>query len=124
MNRFYSKPLGSNSFEVINAKSEHLTEAVAAKKGSFHVHTGWFDSLTKNKRRLTNLNIDVADVNVGTKSEKRDGIGILSMAQIDCFNATVTDPAVDLDELHAYLKSMLANLLSPEAANRISLWKE
>src|SRR2546430_1022781 len=61
--RFRSNSEDADHFEVISKDSEFLVPVVRNKKTAMHVHSGWFDFETPTIRQLTNINIQVAELN-------------------------------------------------------------
>jgi uncharacterized protein (TIGR04255 family) len=121
LDRFTSTVVQANAFEVVKKSSSLLVSAVNTKTRAFHTHSGWFDYLDNSQRRLTNVNIDLTDNSPPTEPDAMSRLGILTMARIEALAGTLDDPLSGLDRLHLYLKELFNDLITKEAADRVSL---
>lgn len=121
VDRFVSAIGGGDHFDVISRTSPYLTAVAGTKEAALHVHSGWFDFETKALRRLTNVNIDVTDIAIPPPTEPRRKITILTMCQHEALAGSVDAPLSRLDAIHDYLKSVLSEIITTEAAARIAL---
>jgi uncharacterized protein (TIGR04255 family) len=122
VDRFNSTISDADHWEVINKDSDYLAPTVRGKNNAFHVHSGWFDFETPEIRWLTNINIDINDVEIPPPPEPIRRITVLSLAQVEMLGADNLDNPLDrIDTLHGHLKSIFASIITPEAAARIAL---
>ncbi len=121
LDRWTSQPGGSDHFEVVRTESPYLTQAVAAKPHALHVHSGWFDLLTDTIRQLTNVNIDVQDIPVGTPGDNQRKIRITTLREHEALVGALDDPLGRVDAIHDDLKSLYRSIITPEAATRVGL---
>jgi uncharacterized protein (TIGR04255 family) len=119
--RFVSKNLNADQFEILNRESSLLTNAVRKKSHAFHVHSGWFDFETPNIRSLTNANVDTNNVGVGDAA--RRNIAVFTLGQVECLKGELDRPLERLSELHIALKTTFRDIISAEAAERVKLGK-
>lgn len=98
----------------------------------WHAHTGRFVPAEGPVRRLLNVNFDVIDTIDAAPGEQPPGpglprrsVGIYTMAQDvlpDSASPATPDAAAStLEGLHTILKDTFADVITPEAADRISL---
>jgi len=122
--------------EILRAESRYIPSFPLDDGELWHSHIGFFTAPGASARRLINLNVDVLDlVSAATQGsstpsegseqpEPQRSVGIYSMAQ-DTVNAEKiqTSAAIEpiLDEMHGVLKGVLADVITDEAARRISL---
>jgi len=118
-----------NDFDVktlLRADPAFVAQRVLSGDGRWHTHSGWFDKVD-NLRRLTNVNIDVADL-VGPMTPT---VGIFTLMQ-DEANISGYGPsnpedlnkafiASRLENLHQGLKKLLADIIVPQMAEKIGL---
>jgi uncharacterized protein (TIGR04255 family) len=122
VDRFNSTTSDADQWEVINKTSDYLSPAVRDKNNALHVHSGWFDFETPQVRRLTNINIDITDVEIPPPPEPIRKIAVLSLAQVEALEGGVLDnPLERIDAHHGYLKSIFGKIITPEAAARVAL---
>src|SRR5262249_13897979 len=114
--RFYSTSPHADQWEVINETSHYLSPAIRAKNNALHVHLGWFDFETPQVRRLTNINIDITDVEIPPPPEPIRKIAVLSLAQVEALEGVLDSPLERIDAHHGYLKSIFGKIITPEAA--------
>ncbi|WP_372706697.1 hypothetical protein [Brevundimonas sp.] len=118
----------SDVSEVVNANSPLIAAGAFHSKASWHCHMGWFEPIDEHCRRLVNVNIDVADnlleekINrqVRIKTQTFDQFGQDGYAEYSN-NVSWERLSYHLDSSHDRLKSLLRDILSPEAALAISL---
>ncbi len=98
----------------------------------WHSHVGYFVPLAPSARRLVNVNVDVLDLAESAAPDQplqpaiqRRSVGFYSMAQDS--GPTSASP-VDhhgtistLEDLHTSLKAIFSDVITLEAADRISL---
>lgn len=118
----------SDVSEVINTKSPLVAGGAFQSNASWHCHTGWFEPIDKHCRRLVNVNIDVADNLLEGKVHRQVRIKTQTFDQFGQDGYAEFSDKVDWDRLsyhldssHDRLKSLLRDILSPEAALAISL---
>lgn len=123
VDRSSSTILQADAFEVIKKSSSFIVPAVSDKTLALHSHAGWFEQIDDTKRRLTNVNIDLIDnsLRIGPPVAM-SRLGILTMARIDALQqGALFDPLNELDGLHFYLKYLFEDIITIEAAQRVSL---
>ncbi|QEE40708.1 MULTISPECIES: TIGR04255 family protein [unclassified Methylobacterium] len=106
-------------------------EAAIKAKREWHSHVGWFDYASANERTLINVNIDVVSAARPGEENAVPSVGILTLLQDQIFTAVdgaqapeqagYTDPISHLDKQHLVLKDILAEVILPEMADRITL---
>ncbi|HEX2554204.1 MAG TPA: hypothetical protein VHL98_10910 [Microvirga sp.] len=114
---------------LLNSASGHLPKFGFETKGLWHSHVGYFAEPGLSSRRLINLNIDAFDVSrsIGAPLEAPEqlrSVGIYSMVQDDQGHrslASGSDTVSSLEEMHTILKLLLADVITRQAAERISL---
>lgn len=121
VDRFQSVPGGADHFEIINRDSKFVNPHLAGIENAFHCHSGWFDFETKNRRRLTNVNIGISDIGTPLPPDPRRKIRILTMAQLEALKGKLDKPLERLDGLHDYLKLIFRDIITQETANRVKL---
>jgi uncharacterized protein (TIGR04255 family) len=119
--RFNSTTPDADQWEVINETSDYLSPAIRDKNNALHVHSGWFDFETPQVRRLTNINIDITDVEIPPPPEPIRKIAVLSLAQVEALEGVLDSPLERIDAHHGYLKSIFGKIITPEAAARVAL---
>ncbi len=117
VDRFVSTQEAGDHFEILNRDSEHLTAAVKSKDDSLHVHSGWFDFEVPMVRKLTNINIDVADI----VAPPRRRVSVLTMAQFEALDGNLDRPVERLGSLHTYLHNVYGGIITVQAAERVAL---
>jgi uncharacterized protein (TIGR04255 family) len=129
----YDGPVGdANYLTLLNANSRYLPSFGPTQGNLWHSHVGFFAPADKAKR-LINFNVDVLDLVEPSFRPKVDAalgqpmrsVGLFSMAQ-DTFDHSAapetSEQAIStLDDMHTTLKELLGDVITPEAANRISL---
>ncbi len=124
---------GVDYSELLRSDSAHLPGFPFGTNRLWHSHVGYFMPLEGTARRLTNVNVDVLDIiqSVGLDPQsgsptQRRSVGIYTMAQD---SIQPTDSPSDqggtisiVDGLHADLKAVLSDVITAEAADRISLY--
>jgi uncharacterized protein (TIGR04255 family) len=119
------------SEQLIRNSTPYITPAALAKAEQWHSHTGWFDRISSNVRRLVNVNIDVSDAQRDPLIPGQPSIGIYSsltdQSNVPGFAPT---PDADLDEAyvvehlelqHLELKQILGHIIVDDMATQISL---
>jgi uncharacterized protein (TIGR04255 family) len=114
-----------NYQELIRVDSRYLPSFASGRKGLWHSHVGYLDSLSLGSNRLINLNVDVFDQAMPNSQEAQRSVGIHSMSQDrvepKSSPTTLVHAASTLDDLHTLLKVVLGDVISSEMAERISL---
>jgi uncharacterized protein (TIGR04255 family) len=124
IDRFTSTTEDANHFEVLREDSPLLAAALRGKTNALHNHSGWFDFESGNIRRLTNVNVDVADVDIPAPPAPRRRISVLTLGQFEALHGEILDRPIErFDSLHDHLKALLASIISDEAVERIALNK-
>src|SRR5262249_29625227 len=122
IDRFRSTSADADQFEVLLSTSPYLASAVTGKRYGLHTHCGWFDFEARDIRQLTNVNIDVADIDVPPPPDAVRRIAILTMTQFEALNGEVLDRPIErLNALHDHLKAIFSDIITPEAAARVAL---
>ena len=118
--------------ELLRSESRHLPRFFTETPSLWHSHVGYFLPANQEIKRLINLNVDVADIPLPiqpepapSQPEVQRSVGIYSLAQ-DQIDAAVSPTSGGqifslLDDLHAALKKVFADVITPEAADLISL---
>jgi uncharacterized protein (TIGR04255 family) len=120
--RFQALLADADLYEVIDKSSPYLSPILQGKTAALHVHTGWFDYEPEHLRRLTNLNIDANDAMTTPEGSKT--VTILSLGQLEALGeGMLREPLTRVDQLHDYLKNLIAETITNEAAARIGLAK-
>ncbi len=122
---------GADYRDLLRSGSRHLPSFPFDRNDLWHSHIGYFTQPGLSAKRLLNLNIDVMDLveaqNTLTAQapQARRSVGIYSMAQDtiapDRTPASAAETQSTLDEMHAVLKETLADVVTDETAERISL---
>jgi len=122
LDRFLSPDGGGDHFEVVSRTSPLVSAALTRTEGAFHSHTGWFEYLPGNIRRLTNVNLDANDLSPPTPPEQtKRALAILSMIQHEAMGGVIQSPVECLNQLHQDLKTLFGSIITEDAAKRISL---
>jgi uncharacterized protein (TIGR04255 family) len=109
-------------------------ELVAARplrvSQQWHCHSGWFETPTPGKRRLINVNLDIASAAVANSGVLKPSIGILTVMQD---GSVVIPPHTKpnwfaeneimpiLRQQHSDLKDLLRSIISTSMAQQIGL---
>lgn len=121
LDRWISHPGGGDHFQVISQETVHLTRTAAEKSFALHVHSGWFDFMSDTIRQLTNVNIDIQDVPVGSPGDNQRKIRITTMREHEALMGVLDDPLGRVNEIHIGLKSLYRSTITLEAAHRVGL---
>jgi uncharacterized protein (TIGR04255 family) len=112
---------------LLQQDSGYIARRAVAANLQWHSHAGWIENIDNELKRLINVNIDVADA-VRPGLPPRPSIGIFTLMQdrVDSTNAPVGEIRPNslldrLESLHTELKSVLANIISPDMAARIGM---
>jgi uncharacterized protein (TIGR04255 family) len=124
-------PKDANYRELLRNKSKYIPEFTLDESDLWHSHIGFFASPGSSRRRLVNLNVDVLDLiesqmpELGDAPQVQRSVGIYSMVQDtpepERVGGASTGLESTLDEMHTILKALLADVITDEAAKRISL---
>lgn len=129
----FEGPLNEVAYdELIRRGSSHVPSFPFDTDQLWHSHAGYFKPRSDGVRRLVNVNVDAIDV-LETRPDAppaeapllKRSLGFYSMAQ----DTLPPEPAITetpgalstLDDLHATLKEVFADVITSEAADRISL---
>jgi uncharacterized protein (TIGR04255 family) len=128
---FDGPPEEADYSELLQSESQHLPSFSFRTNRLWHSHVGYFVQPGSSQSRLINLNVDVLDLidaqpkSTDTSPVTRRSVGIYSMAQDSIEESHSPSNAVGttstVDEMHAILKQVLADVISDKAAQRISL---
>lgn len=128
---FEGEPEEADYSELLRPASKHLPHFVFKAKQLWHSHIGYFVETGSSETRLINLNVDVLDLSdsqsrpANASPTPRRSTGIYSMAQDGVLKDQSPNKASEttstLDEMHTILKEILADVISGQAAQRISL---
>lgn len=132
---FLDAPSAANYSELLRADSKYISGFCLNETDLWHNHIGFFSPPGPSKRRLVNLNIDVLDLIVDTRPANADAdevvqrsVGIYSMAQDtlggDQSSAGAVGLEPTLDDMHASLNKLLADVITSAMADRISLVRQ
>jgi uncharacterized protein (TIGR04255 family) len=121
----------ANYRDLLRADSRHLPRFPFESNELWHSHIGYFEPPGLNLRRLINVNVDVMDLReaLSGKDEpaERRSVGIYSMAQDEFLGETSVDANggtfSTLNDLHDKLGTVLLDIITDEAAQRIHLMK-
>lgn len=127
---FMGPPSEANYRELLRLNSKYIPSFPLDETNLWHSHIGFFADPGTSTRRLINLNVDVLDI--ATPELPKDNgppvqrsVGIYTMAQDTVAQERLSNSASDLestlDEMHTILKELLADVITDETANRISL---
>ena len=128
---FYAINPGPADAQMLLDRKSHLIAARAfSRLGQWHSHCGWFEEETEVKRHLVNTDVTVADATgpVGTRrtiSIRTHEAEILLEPQSDRseYLSQIEPAFACFDKLHVTLKRRLADVLTIDARNMISLGK-
>lgn len=127
---FHAIEEGDQDVSAVLDRTSPAVSAIAFRPTTqWHTHSGWFEYPDEVTRRLFNMNVDIVDI--GTDSGMRRAIQITTQAT-DQFHQAGRQPLPDLDanwefverhlqDLHVSLKGLLRTVLTPAAADAISL---
>jgi uncharacterized protein (TIGR04255 family) len=122
VDRFRSEALDADHFEVVEKNSRFMVSAIPSPAIAFHVHSGWFDlEPGGGVRILTNVNVDANDISEQISGKQMRDLGILTMCQHESLTGVLDGPLQRIEALHIYLKSLFGQVVSPQAASRVSL---
>jgi uncharacterized protein (TIGR04255 family) len=121
MDSFTSTKLSADHFEVISKTSDFVARALDDKSHAFHCHSGWFDYADDRRRNLTNVNIGVVDNSPPALPDAMSRISILTMSRMEALTGVLNAPLEHIQISHDYLKKLIEDIITPEAAARISL---
>ncbi|MFK5598243.1 hypothetical protein ACFZ8E_14795 [Methylobacterium sp. HMF5984] len=106
-------------------------EVANRSKREWHSHSGWFDSISDRSKRLININVDAVSAARPGENQTSPSISILTLIQDQIIEAaddadaasqgSFTDAISQLDKQHVALKDILAEVIVPEMADRITL---
>jgi uncharacterized protein (TIGR04255 family) len=122
-----------NDFDVsklLRAGSTFVAQEAATRTKQWHSHSGWFDK-EGSFRRLTNVNVDLAEIIFDSTIASRPSVGIYS-AMTDQANvpeygkndiSSLNEGFVidRLEHQHLALKDVLGHIITDEMATRIGL---
>lgn len=129
---FSGSPEEANFGELLR-NDANFVPPFAARAGSlWHSHIGYFDEPGRSAQRLVNMNLDAVDIPDAPPPEAAEGVvasrrslGIYTMVQDIPHTVSDEEPIGDvrglLDEMHGILNTLLAGVITDEAARRISL---
>lgn len=121
VDRFTSTTLQADPFEVVSRTSSLLPAVLADKARAFHFHSGWFDYLGNDRRKLTNVNIGLVDNSSPSPADAMSTLTFLTLARIEELAGTIAQPLDELTSLHDYLKDIFKGIITAEAAARVAL---
>lgn len=128
---FEGKPEDADFTELFRKESVHIPHFPFESSQLWHAHVGYYAPESPEAKRLINLNVDVLDLvasgpnNMVAAGQMKRSAGIYSMAQ-DTREPTFLIDDVDtvaavLAQQHSDLISILYDILTPAAKDRISL---
>jgi uncharacterized protein (TIGR04255 family) len=110
--------------------SEFIAGVARQARRQWHCHTGWFEPMTAELRRLVNVNLDVADAVRPGEAEARPSVGILTLIR-DHVPTNPGEPVPhpiepdtvvpSLENLHRDLKILLSRIITTHMTDRIQL---
>jgi uncharacterized protein (TIGR04255 family) len=121
LDRFTSTSVGADPFEVVSRSSSLLASVLADKTRAFHCHSGWFDYLGHDRRKLTNVNVGLVDNSPPSPEDTLSKLTFLTMARIEMVAGVLHQPLDELTSLHDYLKAVFEDIITDEAASRVAL---
>lgn len=120
--------LGEGSVaDVIRSDSKWVAPGVFRPEEMWHCHTGWFEPINEQARRLIHVNIEVADNVFEEKMHRQVRIRTRTYDQFGREGAPLDEPLSwqrveeHFDSSHQRLKSLLSEIVTEEAATAISL---
>ena len=87
----------------------------------WHSHTGWFESVVNQGRRLVNINVDVIEVVSNRDGQKHPSVGIYTFMQDELGGDAPFNVDDRLCGLHVALKKLFGELVTDEIKNRVGL---
>jgi uncharacterized protein (TIGR04255 family) len=121
VDRFTSIMPQADPFEVVSKTSSMLPNGLSDKGRAFHCNSGWFDYLSEDRRKLTNVNIGLVDNSLPSPPDAKSTLTFLTLARIDQLGSSMRQPLDELTGLHDYLKVLFKGLITDEAAARVAL---
>lgn len=128
---FEGKPEDADFTQLFRQESVHLPKFPFDAGRLWHSHIGYYAPDMPQRKRLINLNVDVLDLVIGgpnnmpVNGQTKRSAGIYSMAQDTRDPTRLIDDSDTvsqvLTELHSDLISILHDILTPTAKDRISL---
>ena len=119
-----------DSTTLLNPPGELVAAMPARARQQWHSHSGWFEISAPGKRRLFNVNVDVASATIANAIGSRPSVGILTLIQ-DGVVAIPPRAAPDWiaegdvipiwRQQHSDLKDLLKTIISLPMAQRIGL---
>ena len=116
--------------QLLDQSSGFIAPKAAIAPHQWHSHAGWFDYPAPGRRRLMNINVDVASATLSDTMATRPSVGIYTSIND---TAVVVPPNANpswisdsdlltmLDQQHADLKNVLSQIILPAMASRIGL---
>ncbi|NUU44539.1 hypothetical protein [Tardiphaga robiniae] len=116
--------------KLLKKGSGFIAQEAATRPKQWHSHSGWFDN-EAGLRRLTNVNVDLAEVAVDPSLPPRPSVGIYSSltdqtnvpeyGMIDISALGESFVVERLEHQHLALKDILGHIITDEMATRIGL---
>ncbi|QGG77747.1 TIGR04255 family protein [Pseudomonas syringae] len=126
-----------NIEQLFSRQSVHLTEKVFESDNRWHVHTGWFSEVEKNREILNQLSID-SSVHTDELGATKSYVTIDHASTLKGLNPTIRDAVISFRDNEEYMnevssiyrvmhesnKKVVLELLQPQVSKRLNLvWR-